>query len=79
MTPKSLGDVRALLEAPLPAVLTTTRVDGTALTSPVWFRWTGEALEIVIARDDGKVKHLRRDPRCGLVIFETSPRSVEWK
>jgi hypothetical protein len=45
----------------------------------VWFRWTGEALEIVIARDDVKVKHLRRDPRCGLVIFETSPRSVEWK
>jgi len=79
MTPTSLSDVRTLLDAPSPAVLTTARVDGTALTSPVWFRWTGEVFEIVIARDDVKLKHLKRDPRCGLVIFETRPpfRGVE--
>jgi len=75
----SLEDVRTLLEAPSAAVLSTARGDGTALASPVWFRWTGPTFEVVIARDDVKVRHLARDPRCALVIFETiSPfRGVE--
>jgi PPOX class probable F420-dependent enzyme len=75
----SLESVRTLLDAPSPAVLTTIRKDGTALSSPVWFRWTGRAFEIVIARDDVKVRHLERLPRCTLVIFEAvSPfRGVE--
>ena len=79
MTSVSLEDVRTLLEAPAAAVLTTSRRDGTALTTPVWFRWTGEAFEIVIALGDVKLRHLERDPRCVLVVFETVPpfRGVE--
>ena len=79
MAPQSLEALGSLLDAPSAAVLTTTRKDGTPLTSPVWFRWTGLAFEVVIARDDVKVRHLERDPRCVLVIFETvSPfRGVE--
>ena len=73
MTLRPLEDVRTLLDAPSPAVLTPTRADGSALTSPVWFRRTGLAFEIVIARGDVKLRHLERDPRCSLVIFETSP------
>jgi predicted pyridoxine 5'-phosphate oxidase superfamily flavin-nucleotide-binding protein len=42
--------VRSLLEAPSPAVLTTYRKDGSAHTVPVWFRWTDEAFEVVIAK-----------------------------
>ncbi len=74
-----LEDVRSLLDAPSAAVLTTSRNNGTPLTSPVWFRWTGVAFEVVIARDDVKVRHLERDPHCVLVIFETvSPfRGIE--
>jgi len=63
--------MRSLLEAPAPAVLTTYRQDGSAHTVPVWFRWTDETLEIVIAKGDVKLRHLARDPRCVLVIFET--------
>ncbi len=62
----------SLLEAPSPAVLTTYRKDGTALVSPVWFRWTGELFEVVIAEDDVKIRHLARDPRSGLVVFEST-------
>jgi PPOX class probable F420-dependent enzyme len=72
MTHPTLENVRSLLDAPSPAVLTTYRKDGSALTSPVWFRWTGEAFEIVIARGDVKLRHLERDPRCVLVVFETA-------
>jgi Pyridoxamine 5'-phosphate oxidase len=38
MASLSLDDVRTLLEAPSAAALATIHKDGTALTSPVWFR-----------------------------------------
>jgi PPOX class probable F420-dependent enzyme len=62
--------VRSLLEAPAPAVLTTYRKDGSTHTVPVWFRWTDDAFEVVIAKGDVKLRHLARDPRCVLVVFE---------
>jgi PPOX class probable F420-dependent enzyme len=71
--------VQTLLDAPSAAVLTTYRQDGSALVSPVWFRWTGGAFEIVIAKGDVKLRHLARDFRCALVVFEavTPFRGVE--
>ena len=51
-------------------MLATTRRDGSPYTSPVWFRWTGEAFEVVVALGDVKLRHLAGDPRCSLVIFE---------
>jgi PPOX class probable F420-dependent enzyme len=65
-----LERVRSLLEAPSPAVMTTYRKDGSALVSPVWFRWSDGAFEVVIAKGDVKLTHLARDPRCALVVFE---------
>jgi PPOX class probable F420-dependent enzyme len=65
------GPVRSLLAAPSAAVLTTYRKNGTALVSPVWFRWHDGAFEVVIVEGDVKLRHLRRDPRCVLVVFET--------
>ena len=71
MTEAWIDGVRSLLEAPSPAVLTTYRKDGSVLSSPVWFRWFEEAFEVVVAKDDVKLRHLVRDPRCILVVFET--------
>ena len=51
-------------------MLTTSRKDGSAHTVPVWYRWIGEAFEVVIAKGDVKLRHLARDPRCVLVVFE---------
>jgi PPOX class probable F420-dependent enzyme len=70
VTESWIEGVRSLLEAPSPAVLTTYRKDGSALVSPVWFRWLDGRFEVVIARDDLKLRHLARDPRCVLVVFE---------
>jgi PPOX class probable F420-dependent enzyme len=71
--------MRTLLEAPAPAVLTTYKKDGSALATPVWFRWSGDAFHVVIAKGDVKLRHLARDPRCTLVVFETVPpfRGIE--
>jgi PPOX class probable F420-dependent enzyme len=72
-------ELRTLLDAPSPAVLTTYRKDGSALVSPVWFRWIDGAFEIVIAKGDVKLRHLARNPDCVLVVFEAAPpfRGVE--
>ena len=68
-----LAEFRSLLDAPSPAVLTTTRKDGSPLATPVWFRWHDGALEVVIAKGDVKLRHLARNPECTLVVFETVP------
>jgi PPOX class probable F420-dependent enzyme len=75
----TLDDVRPLLEAPSPAVLTTYRRDGRALTTPVWFRFHEGAFEVVLAEGDVKRRHLARTPSCQLVVFEATPpfRGVE--
>ena len=74
-----LPRVKSLLEAPSPAVLTTYKKDGGAVVTPVWFRWDGTAFHVVIAKGDIKLRHLARDPRCILVVFETVPpfRGIE--
>jgi PPOX class probable F420-dependent enzyme len=66
-------EVRSLLEAPSPATLTLYRDDGEAVTSPVWFRVANDAFEVVVASSDHKLTHLRRDPRCVVLIFEATP------
>jgi PPOX class probable F420-dependent enzyme len=73
------AELRSLLDAPSPAVLTTTRKDGSPLATPVWFRWLDGAFEVVIAKGDVKLRHLARNPECILVVFETVPpfRGVE--
>ena len=65
--------LESLLDAPSPAVLTTYRRDGRALASPVWYRYHDGALEVVIAEDDVKLRHLARRPECSLVVFEAVP------
>jgi len=69
----SLDDVRSLLDAPSPAALVTYRADGSADVSPVWFRCTDSAFEVVVAADDPKVRHIAADDRVVLTVFETVP------
>ena len=49
-----MREFATLFQAPSPAVLTTYRKDGTAVTSPVWFRFQGDTFEVVIAENDVK-------------------------
>ena len=76
LTPDDLGD---LLEQPLVAVLATYRLDGGVLLSPVWHRWRDGGFDVATGRDDVKVRHLRRDPRASIVVYEhVSPyRGIE--
>jgi hypothetical protein len=69
----SLACLRTLLDRPSAAVLMTYRNDGTAASSPVWFRVADRELQVVIAEGDVKLKHLAARPTCSLLVFETVP------
>jgi Pyridoxamine 5'-phosphate oxidase len=69
----AFGPMQTLFDAASPATLVVARVDGSALVSPVWFRLYDRSFEVVVARDDPKLDHLRRDPRAVLLVFETVP------
>jgi hypothetical protein len=69
----SLDDVRSLLDAPSPAALVTYRADGSADVSPVWYRYTESAFEVVVAADDPKLRRIAVDDRAVLTIVETVP------
>lgn len=66
-------ELQTLLEAASAATITLYREDGEAITSPVWFRVDGGSIEMVVAATDRKLAHLRRDPRCILLVFEAVP------
>jgi PPOX class probable F420-dependent enzyme len=70
LTPEDLGD---LLARPLVAVLATYRRDGSVLLSPVWHEWRDGGFTVASQSGDIKVKHLRRDPRANIVVYEHEP------
>jgi PPOX class probable F420-dependent enzyme len=77
--PLSPDDLDGLLERPLVAVLATYRANGDVLLSPVWHRWRDGGFDIVTRGDDVKARHLRRDPRASILVFEHDPpyRGIE--
>jgi PPOX class probable F420-dependent enzyme len=66
----SVEQLDGLLDERRLAVMATFRADGTVLLSPLWFIWEDGGFTIGMAAGDGKLKHLRRDPRVTLVVNE---------
>jgi PPOX class probable F420-dependent enzyme len=66
----SVEQLDGLLEERRLAVMSTFRKDGTVLLSPLWFLWEDGGFTIAMAAGDGKLKHLRRDPRVTIVVYE---------
>jgi PPOX class probable F420-dependent enzyme len=63
-------EVRALLEAPNPAVITTLRRDGQPVSVATWYAMVGD--RVLVNMDEGRVrlKHLRHDPRVGMTVLD---------
>jgi PPOX class probable F420-dependent enzyme len=68
-----------VVERPLVAVLATYRPNGDVLLSPVWHRWRDGGFDVVTNADDVKARHLRRDPRASILVYEHEPpyRGIE--
>ena len=43
------------------------------LLSPIWHEWRDGGFHICATRDDIKVRHIRRDPRASLVVYDQQP------
>jgi PPOX class probable F420-dependent enzyme len=76
LRPEDLGD---LFESTLSCTLATYRRSGDVLLSPVWFNWREGGFDLVVGRDDAKARHVRRDPRASVVLYENGPplRGIE--
>jgi PPOX class probable F420-dependent enzyme len=70
MTAKLNDSVRALLDAPVPAVLATINPDGGPQTSVVWVGRDGDDLLISTAAGRRKERNLRRDLRASLTVYD---------
>ena len=69
----SIDEVRGLVERPLVATLATYRADHSVLLSPVWHEWHEGGFSVPVIEGDVKLRHLLRDPRAGLVVYESEP------
>jgi PPOX class probable F420-dependent enzyme len=65
-----LSELADFLALPLVAVLATYRQDGSVLLSPVWHQWRDGGFDVVCSPNDIKVRHLRRDPRASILVYE---------
>jgi len=74
-----LAELADFLELPLVAVLATYRQDGGVLLSPVWHQWRDDGFDVVVSPNDIKLRHLRRDPRASILVYDDEPpyRGVE--
>jgi PPOX class probable F420-dependent enzyme len=74
-----LSELTEFLGLPRVAVLATYRRDGSVLLSPVWHQFREGGFDVVSAPDDIKVRHLQRDPRASLLVYDDEPpyRGVE--
>jgi PPOX class probable F420-dependent enzyme len=74
-----LSELADFLELPIVAVLATYRRDGGVLLSPVWHRFRDGGFDVMVYPTDIKVRHLRRDPRASILVYENEPpyRGVE--
>ena len=75
----AVGDLGGFLQSRVLATLATYGPDGTVRLSPVWFEWSDGGFNVVVGANDVKSRHLRRDPRASLTIYENEPpyRGVE--
>ncbi|MEW1910957.1 PPOX class F420-dependent oxidoreductase [Kitasatospora sp. NPDC085895] len=70
MTTQLNESVRALIDAPIPAVLATLNPDGAPQTSVVWVGRDGDDLLVSTAAGRRKERNLRRDPRASLTVYD---------
>ena len=79
MTKRAIDELGDFLSLPYTAVLATHWPDGSILLSPVWHEWRDGGFNIGVPEEDVKVRHVRRDPRVTVLVFEQSwpSRSVE--
>ena len=63
-------EVRALLEAANPAVITTLRRDGQPVSVATWYALVGERVLVNMDEGRARLEHLRHDPRVSMTVLK---------
>ena len=63
-------DLRALLEKPNPAVITTMRADGQPVSVATWYVLDGDRVLVNMDATRKRLEHLRRYPRVSLTVLD---------
>ena len=61
-----------LMSGALFAKIGTTNDEGWPMVSPVWYHWDGSAFLVVGKERTSYIRNLRRDPRCGVLVDNSS-------
>lgn len=71
-TPKTTipDSLRPLLTSKAVAFVSTIGPHGEPQTTPIWFLWRDDAVQISLVDGRQKLKNLRRDPRISVVIVD---------
>ena len=62
--------LKAFLDEPIPAIVGTTRRDGSVLMTPVWYEYRDGQIWLNGGPQRDWFKHLRRDPRVTLLVLD---------
>ena len=68
-----LDELADFITLPIASVLATYRRDGGVLLSPVWHRFRDGGFDVTCFPGDIKVRHLERDPRASLLVYDQAP------
>jgi PPOX class probable F420-dependent enzyme len=69
-TPPLPPELRALLDKPNPAVITTLRRDGHPVSVATWYVLDGDRILVNMDATRKRLEHLRRDPRVSLTVLD---------
>lgn len=70
MTVAVSSKLESLLKEPIPAIMSTTRRDGSVETNPVWFEYNEGRIWVNGGTNRIWFKHLQRDPRVTLLFID---------
>ena len=68
----------AFLATPRLGILISVRSDGRPIGRPVWFEWTGTAVNMFAAKDSMKVRLADRYPRVSLLVTNRVGEREAW-
>jgi PPOX class probable F420-dependent enzyme len=63
-------EIRAYLAASHIALVATISRNGTPHLTPNWYRYDGQVLTVITRKDRLKYRHLQRDPRISVCIYD---------
>ena len=64
-------DVRALLERPNPAVITSVRPDGQPVSVATWYLMDGDRVFVNMDEGRKRLDYLRKDPRVSITVLDS--------